>query len=586
MSTILGINCYGHDSAATLVQDGIVRFAAEEERFSREKHSGKFPEHAIADALRFCDISFSDIEHVGFSWDPMITYMHIPEYVLRFWKTLPILLRERQGFSMEENLGMLNYLKDIKNIPQTLEKRFLGGQKGKFKFHLLEHHMCHAASCFYPSEFEEAAILTIDGAGEWSTTMMASGQGNRIRKLGTVNTPHSLGAFYQAISRYLGFKLIEGPGKLMGLASYGKRNSAEYEKMKELVFLKPDGRFALDMKYFCYHYSRRSGVSDLFIQKFGAPNTTGRDWDERQLNIAAAAQQLVEDTIFHLLHHLQKKTGARNLCMAGGVALNSVTNGLVAKSGLFENIFIQPAAGDSGTSFGAALLIENGIFRRPRRYVQRDAFLGPDYSAEAYESALARGGFAHQRMDRDAMYRQVARKLLGGDIVGWLHGRMEFGPRALGNRSFLATPLKKEMKDILNARVKFRESFRPFAAIVLQEDAGKYFDYDHHNPYMLFVYNVKEEYRDIIPAITHVDHSVRVQTVNREENPELYALLLAFKEISGHGVLINTSFNIKGEPIVCSPEDAVKSFARADIDALVMGDYIAEKQAAVQTLTA
>lgn len=574
---ILGINCYGHDSAATLVLDGIVSFAAEEERLNRKKHSGAFPEAAIKEALRFCDLKFSDIDHVAFSWDPKITYSKIPLYIMRYWKTLPILLRERGGFSMEENLGMFNYLKDIRNIPNKLEDLFLVNEKRHFKFHLLEHHLCHAASCFYPSGFDDAAILTIDGAGEWSTTMLAEGHGNKITKLQTVETPHSLGAFYQAISRYLGFKLIEGPGKLMGLASYGARNTTEYKKLAKLIRLLPNGGFEIDMSYFSYHYSRKSGVSQKFLEEFGEANTTGDNWTEREFNIAAAAQQLVEDVILHIVSKLSKTVKSKNLCMAGGVALNSVTNGLIAKSGMYENIFIQPAAGDSGTSLGAALLVEHGIYNNPRKYIQKNAFLGSDYSPEDYQRAFENAGLKFERMNDEDLYRYTAQKIFNGDIVAWFHGRMEFGPRALGNRSFLASPLKKEMKDILNARVKFREGFRPFAAIVLEEDAGRYFDCSYPNPYMLFVYDVKEEYRSVIPAITHVDNSVRIQTVNNQENPELYALLQAFKKLTGHSVIVNTSFNIKGEPIVCSPEDAVKSFKNADVDVLIMGNYVGVK---------
>jgi len=574
---ILGINCYGHDSAATLVQDGVVKFAVEEERLNRKKHSGLFPKHAIAAALEFSNISFSEIDHVAFSWDPKITYSKIPLYILRYWRTLPTLLRERHGFSMEENLGMFNYLKDIKNIPLQLENLFLDGQKGKFQYHMLEHHLCHAASCFYPSGFEEAAILTIDGAGEWSTTMLAQGRGNDIKKLKTIDTPHSLGAFYQAISRHVGFKLIEGPGKLMGLASYGTRNSAEYIKLKKLIKLLPDGGFRVDMRYFSYHYSRKSGVSPKFINEFGKGNLTGDNWTEYELNIATAAQQIVEDVILHIVHNLNRMVKSKNLCMAGGVALNSVTNGLIAKSGLYENIFIQPAAGDSGTSLGAALLLENRVHNEKRKYIQNDTFLGNGYSNDAYEASLKNASLEYRHMERNELYRYTAKCLQAGNIVGWFQGRMEFGPRALGNRSFLATPLQKDMKDILNSRVKFREGFRPFAAIVLEEDAGRYFDCSYHNPYMLFVYKVKKEYRDIIPAITHVDNTVRIQTVNEQENPELYLLLKAFKELTGHSVLINTSFNIKGEPIVCSPDDAVNSFKKADIDLLVLGDYISEK---------
>ncbi|MBI3632786.1 MAG: hypothetical protein HY226_00685 [Candidatus Vogelbacteria bacterium] len=363
----------------------------------------------------------------------------------------------------------------------------------------------------------------------------------------------------------------------MGLASYGEKNSAEYAKLKSLIKLMPDGGYKIDMQYFAYHYSRKNGVSQKFLDEFGPANLTGDQWTERELNIAAAAQHVVEDVILHLVKRLKQITNAKNLCMAGGVALNSVANGVIAKTGLFENIFIQPAAGDSGTSLGAALLIDVGILKNPRRYIQKDAFLGPSYNFKDYEAAFERHRLPFKAVERCDLYRDVAKRIYDGNIIGWFQGRMEFGPRALGNRSFLATPLRKNMKDILNARVKFRESFRPFAAIVIEEDAGLYFDCAAPNPYMLFVYEVKKEYRDLLPAITHVDNTVRIQTVNKEESPELYSLLLAFKELTGYGVLINTSFNIRGEPIVCSPDDAVNSFLHADIDALVMGDYISEK---------
>ncbi|MFH2135441.1 MAG: carbamoyltransferase C-terminal domain-containing protein [Pseudomonadota bacterium] len=574
---ILGLNCYGHDSAATLLRNGSVAFAVEEERLNRIKHSGAFPEEAIREALLFCGLSFSEIDHVAFSWDPKITYAKIPLYLMRYWKTLPILLRERGGFSMEENLGMFNYLKDIRNIPKKLEEIFLNKQKGQFKFHLLEHHLCHAASCFYPSGFDEAAILTIDGAGEWSTTMLAHGRGNKITKLRTVETPHSLGAFYQAISRHLGFKLIEGPGKLMGLASYGNRNSKEYKKLAKLIRLLPSGGFEIDMSYFAYHYSRKNSVTQKFIEEFGPANSTGGEWSERELNLATAAQHIVEDVVLHLIGKLSKTFKSPNLCMAGGVALNSVTNGLIAKSGIYESIFIQPAAGDSGTSLGGALLVEHGILGRPREHPQRDSFLGPEYKSSDYQVALEEVSLSFERMPHPGLFDYAAKKICDGEIVAWFQGRMEFGPRALGNRSFLATPLKKEMKDILNARVKFREGFRPFAAIVLEEDVGRYFDCAYQNPYMLFVYHVKEEYRHILPSITHVDNSVRIQTVNQQENPDLYALLKAFKRLTGHSVIINTSFNIKGEPIVCSPRDAVNSFNNADVDVLIMGDFVSTK---------
>ncbi|CAN5919314.1 carbamoyltransferase C-terminal domain-containing protein [soil metagenome] len=573
---ILGFNCYGHDSGAALIVDDEVVFAVEEERMNRKKHFGGVPEHAIRACLDHAGLTLADIDHVAFFWKPSISYAKIPVYLLKFWTKVPTLLREQKTFSVEENLGMLNYLKDMKKLPETLKKLFPTSSPSKFKFHLLEHHFCHAASSFYPTPFEDAAILTIDGAGEWTTSMLAHGKGNTITKIGAVVTPYSLGAFYQAISRHLGFKLIEGPGKLMGLASYGNPNTEIYKKMREIVTLTSDGGFKLDMSYLCYHYTRKSGVTKKFTDAFGPSKTEGKDWSSHELDVAAAAQHIVEDVILHMVRTLKKKTGSENLCMAGGVALNSVANGLIAKEGLFKNIFIQPAAGDSGTALGAALLLNHSVLNRPRKWIMENAFLGPEYNAEQYEAAIKKSGLPYVR---SKSYNEFAAKKLKEDkILAWFQGRMEFGPRALGNRSIITSPLHPDMKAIVNARVKFREAFRPFAAIVLEEDCGKYFDSSFPNPYMLFVYNVKPGYLGKMPAITHVDNSVRIQTVNEKENPQLRKLLEAFKKETDCSVLLNTSFNIKGEPIVASPEDAVKSFAEADIDYLVMGDFIVAKQ--------
>jgi carbamoyltransferase len=573
---ILGFNAYGHDSAATLVANNRVVFAVEEERLSRKKHDGQFPAHAIQAALDFGGLELGDVDHVGFFWKPSLSYAHVPLFLLKFFDKIPHLLREQRHFTVEENLGMLNYLGKMRHLPQTLREQFPSSKPPRFQFHLLEHHLCHAASTFFPTAFEESAILTVDGAGEWTTAMLAHGRGNSIQRLHTVDTPHSLGAFYQAVSRHVGFKLIEGPGKLMGLASYGKRDTPEYRKMKELVRLTDDGGFEVDMRYFSYHYSRKTGVTPLFNEAFGPSKTEGKDWSERELDVAAAAQRVVEDVVFHMARHLKKITGSRNLCMAGGVSLNSVTNGLLAREGLFDNISIQPAAGDSGTSLGAALWVNHYLLNRPREHVMDSAFLGPEYTDAQCLAAIEKSGLPHVRSQqgRNAF---TARKIAEGKIIAWFQGRLEFGPRALGNRSILASPLQAHMKDALNARVKFRESFRPFAAMVLEEECGKYFDGDKPNPYMLLVYNVRPEYRSVLPAITHVDQSVRIQTVNQTENPEMRLLLEAFRKETGHPVLINTSFNIRGEPMVCSPKDAVESFAQADMDYLIMGNFVVAK---------
>ena len=571
---ILGFNSYGHDSAAALLINNEIAFAVEEERLNRKKHAGGFPETAIRACLDYENLSIDDLDHVAFFWNPTISLSKIPIYLLKFWDKVPTLLREQRSFEVEENLGMLNYLLDMYKLPKKLKETFQA-QNTKFKFHFLEHHLCHAASAFFPSPFEESAILTIDGAGEWATTLLAQGKGNNISKIQTVNTPYSLGAFYQAVSIHLGFKLIEGPGKMMGLASYGKPDGKVYEQMKQLFRLKDNGGFDFDMSYFSYHYTRKSGVSEKFTKLFGESKKEGKDWSEHELEVAAAAQHIVEDVVMHMAKHLKKVTKSDNLCMAGGVALNSVTNGIIAKSGLFRDIFIQPAAGDSGTAIGAALLLNHQKLNRPRQ-IQKTAFLGPEYDNEACLKAIQDAGLPY-RIAGEEIYNFTAEKLMQNKIIAWFQGRMEFGPRALGNRSILANPMDKDMKDILNKRVKFREAFRPFAAIVTEEDCGTFFDHDYPNPYMLLVYNVREEYRSIMPSLTHVDGTVRIQTVNENENAPMQKLLKTFESISGYPVLINTSFNIKGEPIVCTPQDAVRSFANADMDFLILNDIIVWK---------
>lgn len=575
-SYILGLTCYGHDAAAALLANGAVVMALEEERLNRKKHSGAFPAGAIHACLEAEGVGVGDLEHVGFSWHLPTVYRHAPIYALKYFHRVFGLIRESREWTLEEDLGGLKCLGKMRALPRTLRR--LGGEQRKpgFRFHYLEHHMCHAASAFYPSPFDEAAIMTVDGAGEWTTAMLAAGRGTRIEKIATVDTPHSLGAFYNAIARYLGFDHLEGPGKLMGLASYGDRGAEEYRKLRSMIEFMDGGRFRLDMSYFSYHYTRRKrGVSDKFYRLMGPANTAASDWTDAQLNIAAAAQRIVEEAFLHMAHHLHVATRSRNLCVAGGVGLNSVANGRLVKESPFENFFIQPAAGDSGTSLGAALFIHHALLGRDRCGPMTDAFLGPGYPAERYAAALRHHDLA--RIE-SADYAAIAARLLGtGKIIGWFQGRMEFGPRALGNRSLLATPCLKGMKDILNTRVKFRESFRPFAAIVLEDRCGDYFDCSCPSPFMLQVYNVREDKREQLGAVTHVDGTARVQTVTRASNPEMYALLCAFEKETGVPVLLNTSFNIRGQPIVCSPEDAVACFTNTRIDFLVIGRYVVGK---------
>ncbi len=573
---ILGFNCFGHDSAAALIIDGEVVFAVEEERLNRKKHFGGIPVQSIKACLDFSGLKLSEIDHVTFFWKPSISYLHVPVFLIKYFDKVPTLMKESREFTVEENLGMLRYLSKMKSLPETLINLFPEEKQPKFKFHLSEHHLCHAASALYCSPFDEAAILTIDGAGEWTTSLLAHGKGNIIKKISKVETPYSLGAFYQAVSRHLGFKLISGPGKLMGLSSYGDKNSAEYDKMKKIVTLTNDGGFKLDMSYMSYHYTRKTGVTPKFEKFFGPSKSEGKDWSEHEMNVAAAAQHIVEDVIIHMANHLHKITKSENLCIAGGVGLNSVANGLLPAHTPFKEIYIQPAAGDSGTAVGSALFYHHchlGLKRAS--VVMKDAFLGPGYNDDECLKAVKESGLPY--IYTEEYYSFAAKMLDKGKIIGWFQGKMEFGPRALGNRSILANPCIAEMKDVLNARVKFREGFRPFAAIILEESCGDYFDSTYPNPYMLMVYYVKPERRSELPSITHVDGSVRIQTVNETENLPMRKLLQAFQKESGVPILINTSFNIKGEPIVCTPFDAVDSFKRADIDYLIIGNYIVAK---------
>lgn len=573
---VLGFNCYGHDSSASISVDGKIIFAIEEERLSRKKHDGAFPIKSIQACLDYAGITIKDVDHVTFFWNPWITLKHIPVYFFKFFDKVPKLLKEQRSFTVEENLGMLNYIKQMLALPKKLRAELPDGHLAKFRFHYFEHHMCHAASTYYPSGFDDAAILTIDGAGEWSTILMAHGKGNKITPLNEVKTPYSLGAFYQAISMHLGFKLIEGPGKMMALASYGNPDTPIYKKLRSLFHFHDNGKFDYDISYFSYYYSRKSGVSKKFTDMFGPSKTEGKNWTQEEMDLAAATQRIVEEAVMHMAQWLKKTTSSDNICLAGGVALNSVTNGILAQSGLFKNIFIQPAAGDSGTSLGSTLLLQHHYINQPRQYTMEHAFLGNGHAASEYKELIEASGLPFEHAGEN-IYHKTAKLIEEGNIVAWFQDRMEYGPRALGNRSILATPFDPDMKDKLNARVKFRESFRPFAAIVNEEDCGQYFSSNYPNPYMLLVYDVKPEYRKLMPAITHVDGTVRIQTVNARQNPTLRKLLDAFKNVTGHSVILNTSFNIKGEPIVCTPADALNSYINSEIDYLIMGEYLVKK---------
>jgi carbamoyltransferase len=457
-----------------------------------------------------------------------------------------------------------------RHIRKTYKK-----DKLKFKFHFLEHHLCHQASSFLISPFEEAASLSVDGCGEWTTTMTAYGKGNNFKVLNRVNAPHTLGTLYNAICEYLGFTFLEGPGKVMGLASYGDPQKY-YPEFKKMVILKKDGSFSLDFSYFDFHITRtRKRYSKKFESIFGPPRKKDEKINQHYMDIAAALQKTLEEACFHILSDLKDKTGSRNLCLSGGVALNSVMNGKVLKNRLFDNVFIQPAASDSGCSIGAAFYIYNILLNKPRKFVFKTACIGKAFSEKDILKAINKAGSSFARLNNTA--EETAKLLAQGKIVGWFQGRAEFGPRALGSRSILTAPFPAEMKDILNKRVKHRESFRPFAPVVLREKMSEYFDFDYPSPFMLLVFDVKPDKRSMIPAVTHVDNSGRVQTVTKEENGIFYDLVVAFDKITGIPVILNTSFNIQGMPIVNSPDDALHCFYSTEMDYLVLGDYLVSK---------
>jgi carbamoyltransferase len=445
----------------------------------------------------------------------------------------------------------------------------------KFKFHFLEHHLCHQASSFLISPFEEAASLSVDGCGEWTTTMTAYGKGNGFKILNRTNAPHTLGTFYNSVCEYLGFNFLEGPGKVMGLASYGNAERY-YPELKKTVILKDDGKFALDFSYFDFHITRtQKRYSRKFESIFGPPRKKNGEITQHNMDIAAALQRVLEEACFHILSDLRKKTGSKNLCLSGGVALNSVMNGKILKNRIFDNVFIQAAASDSGCSIGAAFYIYNILLGKPRKFVFKTACTGKAFSEKDILEAIKKRGVGFKKLNNTP--EETARLLADGKIIGWFQGRAEFGPRALGCRSILTAPFPAEMKDILNKRVKHREMFRPFAPVILKEKINDYFDFDYPSPFMLLVFDVKPDKRSKIPAVTHVDNSGRVQTVTKEENGIFYDLVSAFEKITGIPVILNTSFNVQGMPIVNSPEDALHCFFHTEMDYLVMGDYLVGK---------
>ena len=564
---VLGLSFFYHDSAAALVRDGALVAAAEEERFSRKKHDSEFPAQAIRYCLDEAGIDIADVDHIGFYEKPLVKFLRIVETCLAGWpwtygtwvKSMPVWLRSkiRAGKIIQERLGT--------------DREIL----------FCEHHLSHAASAFLVSPFEEAAILTMDGVGEWTTTAHGVGRGTRMEFGEEIRFPHSIGLLFSAITAYLGFKVNDAEWKVMGLAPYGKPRFLD--KFREVVDARPDGSFRLRMEYFAHHHSTRSMLSRRWERHFGAPRRRPEtELTQFHYDVACSGQKMVEELVLNLARALEKRYRTPNLCIAGGVGLNCVANWKIREETGFKNIFIQPAAGDSGGAIGTAFHIYNTLLGNPRTFVMRHAHFGPGFGNDAIRSVLDRQGTPYDEVGDDELLERTARMLAAGKIVGWFQGRMEFGPRALGARSILADPRDPKVKDRINAKVKFREWFRPFAPAVLEERAHEYFEMPRGMslPFMLMVPRVRAEKRALLPGVTHEDGTGRVQTLTAELNGRFHGLVERFGRITGVPIVVNTSFNVRGEPIVCTPEDAFRTFQSTGLDALIIGNFIVTAKSA------
>jgi carbamoyltransferase len=560
---ILGISCYYHDASAALIKDGHIIAAAEEERFTRKKHDQSFPVNAIQFCLQKAEITPNEISYVAFYEKPILKFerllmQHIAMFPFSFWSFYK---------------AMPNWIVEKLRIPTTIRKK-LKFSKHKFKGEILfvEHHMAHAASSYLVSPFKESAILTIDGVGEWTTTAYGFAKENDITLSKKIDFPHSLGLLYSAVTAYLGFKVNNDEYKVMGLAPYGK--PVYFEQMRKLIDVKEDGSYALDMSYFTYHYKLKS-ISNKFIEEFGPVRKSESQLEQRHKDIAASVQKLTEEVIFQMLNHLHKETKCNNVCLAGGVALNSVANGKITKHTPFKNIFIQPAASDAGTALGAALCVWHTILGNKREYVQTTSYFGPSFTTEEIKHFLDEKKIVYQEYDKEEIPKKTAELINKNNVIGWFQGGMEWGPRALGNRSILSNASHPDMKDILNAKVKHREMFRPFAPVILQEKVHEWFEIDKdEESFMLFVYPFKEEKKKLVPSVVHVDGSGRLQTINKEQNEAYYSVIKEYEKLTGIPILINTSFNIRGEPIVCTPQQAYRCMMGTGIDYLIIDKFI------------
>ena len=603
MKSVLGISAFYHDSAAAIIQDGVIIAAAQEERFTREKHTPDFPVHSVRYCLEEAGLEIDELDAVVFYDKPLLkferlleTYFAFAPYgLISFLKAMPVWLREKI------------FLK--KMIYDGLAE--VGPYRRKVLSLLFsEHHLSHAASAFFPSPFEESAILTIDGVGEWSTASIGKGSSGEITLQKEMYFPHSVGLLYSAFTYFLGFKVNSGEYKLMGLAPYGDPISTQTTRFVELikehlVDIKADGSIWLDQSYFNYSTGLRMIRDHKWRSLFGfGRRDEAEELSQQHCDLALAIQQVTEEIVLKMAAEAKRLTGSSNLCMAGGVALNCVANGKLSESGIFDHIYIQPAAGDAGGALGAALAVHYQYFGGERTATgssdtMQGSYLGPSYSDKEIETMSRKAKAIYHRFgDRKELAIETAKSIQSGKVVGWFQGRMEFGPRALGNRSILGDPRNPEMQKKLNLKIKYREGFRPFAPSVLAESAKEYFDLEGDSPYMLLVAPVSETRRAKLPsdyheknlwerlyhqrsdiqAVTHLDFSARIQTVHSETNPRYWELIHAFKELTGYGLLINTSFNVRGEPIVCTPHDAYRCFMGTDMDVLVIGDYYYRKQ--------
>jgi carbamoyltransferase len=559
---ILGISCLYHDSAACLLRDGEVIAAAEEERFSRKKHDSAVPARAIDYCLGAGGIEGNQLDHVVFYEKPLLKFERI---LASSTATFPF---SRLPFvrAMQSWLGEKLWTPRLIRQCVDFDGPLLFG----------EHHLSHAASAYFPSPFTDAAIITADGIGEWSSTTLGVGRGIDLELTHEIRFPHSLGLLYSVFTAYLGFEVNEGEYKVMGMAAYGKPHYVD--SIRRLIRFAEDGSFALDMRYLGYHRSLRS-YSDAFVELFGPPRTSESGLGDQYADMAASIQVLTEDAMLRLARQARRLSGSQNLCMAGGVALNVLANARILREAGFENIWVQPAAGDSGGCIGAATYLYHAVLRNERRYTMDHVYLGPGYTNDAIAAFLEDEAITHTILDGDEIAPTVGRLLAEGNVVGWFQGRMEFGPRALGARSILANPTDPGMKDVVNAKIKHREPFRPFAPSVLDEATATYFDLDgrdtrRESPFMLLTARVRPDKQHLLPAVTHVDGTARVQTVSRTQNPLYYDVIDAFGRLTGVPVVLNTSFNVRGEPIVCTPFEAFNSFSHTDMDYLVMGNAL------------